>query len=76
MGSFGNRVFGMTLEPLHPIQIERFRAMTPTEKFGIARGLLATARRVRRAAIQRVHPDWNSDEVERELARETACART
>jgi hypothetical protein len=66
----------MNLEPLHPIQIERFRAMTPTEKFAVARGLLATARKVRREGIRRVHPDWDADAVERELARETACART
>lgn len=50
--------------------------MTPEEKFAVARGLLATARRVRSAAIQLAHPDWSAGEVERELARETACART
>lgn len=66
----------MDLEPLHPIQIERFRAMTPVEKFNIARGLLHTARQVRRAGIGLAHPDWTPEEVERELARETTRGRT
>ncbi len=50
--------------------------MSPAEKFTVARGLLNTARRVRRTAIARAHPDWPAEEVERELARETSRART
>lgn len=66
----------MKLEPLHPIQIARLREMTPSEKWNVALGLLRTARETRRAAIRRAHPDWASEQVERELARELACART
>jgi hypothetical protein len=64
------------LEPLDPRQIERFRSMTPAEKWDVAKGLLRTARQTRRAAIAMRHPDWTADEIERELAREIACART
>jgi len=66
----------MKLEPLHPIQIARFRAMSAEEKWAVAKGLLGTARATRRAAIRRKHPDWAAEQVERELAREIACART
>jgi hypothetical protein len=64
------------LEPLHPIQIARFTAMTPDEKWQIAKSLLRTAREVRRAAIRGQHPDWDAPRVEAALAREFACART
>lgn len=63
----------MLLEPLHPIQIARFRAMSAEEKWAVARGLLRTAREVRRVAITRRHPEWNVQQIERELARELAC---
>lgn len=66
----------MELEPLDPRQIARFRAMTAEEKWEVAKGLLRTARQTRRAALMMRHPDWSADEVERELAREIACART
>jgi hypothetical protein len=66
----------MDLEPLDPRQIERFRAMSAAEKWDVAKGLLGTARQTRRAAISMRHPDWSRDQVENELAREIACART
>ena len=64
------------LEPLHPVQVARFRAMSGQEKWEVAKGLLGTARATRRAAICHAHPDWTAEEVERELAREFACGRT
>jgi len=67
---------GLELEPLAPRRIARFRAMTAEEKWEVAKGLLRTARQTRRAALMMRHPDWSADEVERELAREIACART
>lgn len=66
----------MQLEPLHPIQIARFRAMSAQEKWEVAKGLLGTARATRRAAIRLKYPSWTAVEVEKELAREIACART
>lgn len=50
--------------------------MTADEKWEVAKGLLRTARQTRRAALMMRHPDWSADEVECELAREIACART
>lgn len=66
----------MTLEPLDPRQIERFRNMSPAEKWEVAKGLLETARRTRRAAIRMRNQDWTPAQVEQELAREIASART
>ena len=67
---------GMTLEPLHPIQAERFRAMSPAEKWEVAKGLLRTARQTRRAGLALRHPEWSPQQIEQELARELARART
>ena len=66
----------MTLEPLHPIQIHRFREMSPEEKWNVSLGLLRTARETRRAALRARHPDWGPAEIENALARELTRART
>ncbi len=41
----------MEIEPLHPIQIERFRSMSFRKKMAVSRGLFCMARRARRALI-------------------------
>jgi hypothetical protein len=66
----------VNLEPLHPIQAERLRAMSPAEKWDVAKGLLRTARETRRAGLSMRHPDWSPQQIEQELARELARART
>ena len=66
----------MTLEPLHPVQAERWRAMSPAEKWEVAKGLLRTARETRRAGLSLHHPDWSPERIDQELARELARART
>lgn len=66
----------VTLEPLHPLQAERLRAMSPAEKWDVAKGLLRTARETRRAGLALRHPDWSRQQIEQELARELARART
>jgi hypothetical protein len=66
----------MTLEPLHPIQAERLRAMSAAEKWEVAKGLLRTARQTRRAGLALRYPEWSPQRIEQELARELARART
>lgn len=66
----------MDLEPLHPLQLERLRAMTPEEKLQIFRGLLRTAREVRSAAYRRKHPEWDEAQIAQAVAQEFARART
>jgi hypothetical protein len=66
----------MTLEPLHPIQLRRFREMTFAEKWAVARGLWKIAWEAIVRAMHRLHSHL-SDEVCRQMAaREIARART
>jgi hypothetical protein len=66
----------MHLEPLHPIQLARLRAMTPAEKLTVLRGMQRTARQVRHAAHRRLHPDWTTERIEQAVAQEFARGRT
>ena len=73
---FGATKQQMKLEPLHPVQIQRFRQMTPVEKWNVALGLLGTARATRRAALRMRNPNLTEAEIERALAKELSRART
>ena len=58
------------IEPLHPVQREALRGMSPAEKWKIALGLLETATESRLAALRNNHPDWPDDRLRAELAME------
>jgi hypothetical protein len=66
----------MQLEPLHPIQIQRFREMTFAEKWAVAQGLWLMARDARLAANRRANPDLTEEEHQKSVAREFARTRT
>jgi hypothetical protein len=66
----------MTLEPLHPIQIQRFREMTFAEKWSVARGLWKIAWEARVRAMHRMHRDLPDEDCRQLAAREIARART
>lgn len=66
----------MHLEPLHPVQIERFRSMTFREKMAVSRGLFRMARRARIEAFRKTQPGLDDAEYQRLVAREFAGART
>lgn len=66
----------MHLEPLHPLQIQRFREMTFAEKWSIAQGLWLMARDARLAATRRSHPTLSEEDCQKLVAREFARART
>ena len=66
----------MDLEPLHPIQIERFRAMSFREKMAVSRGLFRLARRARLEAVRRAHPELDESERHERVAKEFARSRT
>jgi len=66
----------MLLEPLHPIQIQRFREMSFAEKWAVALGLWLMARDARLAAARRARPDLSEVECHKIVAREFARART
>ena len=66
----------MQLEPLHPIQIQRFREMTFAERWAVAQGLWLMARDARLAASRRANPDLTEEEHQKSVAREFARTRT
>lgn len=63
------------IEPLHPIQLEALRRMTPAEKWNVSLSLLCTATAVRTASLQQQHPDWNQTQISQEIATERLRAR-
>lgn len=46
------------------IQRERFRAMTPAERWQAAHALYWSARRLKAAFIRQQHPDWSEEQIE------------
>jgi Rv0078B-related antitoxin len=46
-----------------------YRAMTPSQKLAIVDRMWRSARRMIRANLAREHPDWTSEELDRETAR-------
>ncbi len=66
----------MHLEPLHPIQIQRFREMSFAEKWTIAQNLWLMARDARLSASRRAHPHLTEEEHHKLVAHEFARART
>lgn len=45
-------------------QLERFREMTPAERWKAAHRLYWSARRLKAAYIRKLHPEWTEQEVE------------
>ena len=66
----------MHLEPLHPIQIQRFREMSFAEKWAVAHGLWLMARNARLSATRRANPGLTEEECQKLVAREFARTRT
>ena len=66
----------MVLEPLHPIQIQRFRQMSFAEKWAVAQGLWLMARDARLRAARRANPNLSEAEYQKIVAREFTRART
>ena len=66
----------MDLEPLHPLQIERFRAMSFREKMAVSRGLFRMARRARFESVRKSHPELDEKQCHRLVAMEFARSRT
>jgi hypothetical protein len=63
-------------EPIHPVQIEGFRRMTPAEKLEMVSVLYETGIRLRMAGLRLAHPDWPDDRLEREARRSLLYAGT
>ena len=51
-------------ERAREVQLARFRAMTPAERWKAAHNLYWSARRMKAAWIAHHHPDWTKEQVE------------
>jgi len=63
-------------EPIHPLQIEGFRRMTPAEKLRMVGELYEAGIRLRIAGLRMTHPDWPKERLEREARRSLLYAGT
>lgn len=64
------------LEPIHPVQIEGFRRMTPADKLRLVAELYEAGIRLRVAGLRMAHPDWPNERLEREARRSLLHAGT
>lgn len=63
-------------EPIHPVQIEGFKRMTPREKIERVVQLYNAGIRLRMAGLRMQHPDWTEEQLEFEARRSLLYAGT
>lgn len=63
-------------EPLHPVQIEGFRRMTPAQKLQMVADLYETGIQLRVAGLRMTHPDWPATRLDFEARRSLLYAGT
>ena len=63
-------------EPIHPVQAEGFRRMSPAQKLQMVADLYDAGIRLRVAGLRLAHPDWPEDRLEREARRALLYAGT
>jgi Rv0078B-related antitoxin len=56
-------------EPMHPVQIEGLRRMTPAEKLRMVCDLYEAGIRLRMEGLRIAHPDWPNERLEHEARR-------
>lgn len=64
------------LEPLHPVQIEGFKRMSPAQKLQMVADLYETGIQLRIAGLRSAHPDWPTERLEFEARRSLLHAGT
>jgi hypothetical protein len=63
-------------EPLHPVQVEAFRRMTPAQKLQRVAELYHAGIQLKAAGLRLAHPDWSQDRAEHEARRSLLYAGT
>jgi len=63
-------------EPIHPVQVEGFRRMSPAQKLQMVADLYETGIRLRVAGLRLAHPGWPEDQLEQEARRSLLYAGT
>lgn len=64
------------LEPLHPVQIEGFKRMSPAKKLQMVCDLYETGIQLRVAGLRAAHPDWSPGRLDFEARRSLLHAGT
>ena len=63
-------------EPLHPVQIEGFKRMTPAQKLRMVADLYEAGIQLRVAGLRLAHPDWPAERPDFEARRSLLYAGT
>ena len=63
-------------EPLHPVQIEGFKRMTPAQKIEMVCNLYEAGIQLRIAGLRMNHPDWPPERLDFEARRSLLHAGT
>ena len=63
-------------EPIHLVQIEGFKRMTPAQKLQMVADLYEAGIQLRAAGLRLAHPDWPSERLEFEARRSLLYAGT
>ena len=63
-------------EPIHPVQLEGFRRMSPAQKLQMVADLYRAGIQLRVAGLRQAHPDWPVDRLEFEARRSLLYAGT
>lgn len=63
-------------DPIHPVQLEAFKRMTPAQKLRMVADLYETGIRLRMAGLRMTHPEWPDERLEREARRSLLYAGT
>ena len=64
------------IEPIHPVQIEGFRRMTPAQKLQMVADLYHAGIQLKVAGLRMNHPDWTEERLDREARRSLLHAGT
>ena len=63
-------------EPIHSVQIEGFRRMTPAQKLQMVADLYHAGIQLKVAGLRMNHPDWTEERLDREARRSLLHAGT
>lgn len=63
-------------EPIHPVQLEGFKRMTPKQKLQMVADLYETGIQLRVAGLRMIHPDWSDERLDLEARRALLYAGT
>lgn len=63
-------------DPIHPVQIEAFKRMTPAQKLQMVADLYEAGIRLRMEGLRMQHPDWSDEQLSFEARRSLRHAGT